>query len=140
MSQLFKTNVPKNIVMELITIYFYYDDMQKNYILNKSVYKKLILFKELSPFLQKIKPYYFLSKQYYVSKKPFTYYNFSTIIRQLCKHLNICIKSKIKYYKSTYEIIYSIKLEIPYMSSCDTSACSSSASSATSSACPSPRK
>lgn len=136
MSQLFKTNVPKNIMMELITTYFYYDDMQKNYILNKSVYKKLILFKTLSPFLQKIKPYYFVSKQYYVSKKPLTYSNFATIIRQLCKHLNICIKSKIKYYKSTYEIIYNIKLDDPYISSCDASACSSSASSTYSS----PRK
>lgn len=136
MTQLFKMNVPKNIVMELITTYFYYNDIQNNYILNKSVYKKLILFRELSPFLQKIKPYYFLSKQYYVLKKPLTYSNFATIIRQLCKYLNICIKSKIKYDKSTYEIIYNIKLELPYTSSCDTSACSS----ATSSACPSPRK
>lgn len=139
MSQLFKHNVPKKLLTEIIHTYFYYNDVQKNYILNKSVYKKLILLKVLPSFIHSIKSFYYSSKQYYVNRIPITYSNFTTIIRQLCKHLNIHIISKIIYSNSTYEIEYYITINKPYTISCNVSACSSACSSVCSSSNSSPR-
>ena len=139
MSQIFKTSVPIYLLIDFIHEYLYYDKMGQFYILNKYVYKKLKLLNTLDIFLESIMPYYYLSKQKYLEKARLKYSNFATVIRQLCKHLNIHIKSSINYHNSTYEIEYYITCSKQFTSSCNGSACSSVCSSVCSSIHPSPR-
>jgi len=125
MSQIFKTSVPIYLLIDFIHEYLYYDKMGQFYILNKYVYKKLKLLNTLDIFLESIMPYYYLSKQTYLEKARLKYSNFATVIRQLCKHLNIHIKSNINYHNSIYEIEYYITCSKQFTSSCNGSACSS---------------
>ena len=139
MSQIFKTSVPIYLLIDFIHEYLYYDKMGQFYILNKYVYKKLKLLNTLDIFLESIMPYYYLSKQTYLEKARLKYSNFATVIRQLCKHLNIHIKSNVNYHKSTYEIEYYITYSKQFTSSCNGSAYNSTCSSVNNSVHNSPR-
>ena len=106
MSQIFQTPIPKKILLDLLEEY---SDKQKNYfIFSKTTFKKMKLKPEsIDDFYNKIKPYYFKSKLFYLEREK-TYKNIITIIRQICKFNHIPYTSKIIYLKSTYEIKYFI--------------------------------
>ena len=102
-NQIFKNKVP----IEEIKEYLINNCVKERgrYVFNNYCFKRIKLNNNLQPFLEKIKPYYHTSKQYYINR-PINYTRFMTIIRQLCKLNNIVIESQIKYYNSTYETIY----------------------------------
>lgn len=105
MSQTFKTHINKNVLFDFLEKicekrdkYFYFD---------LSSYKRGELNSENDLFLEIIKPYYHIAKQFYIKRKN-TYSGLCTIIRQICKYNSISFTTKIVYSKSKYNIPYYI--------------------------------
>ena len=106
-SQIIKQTLPRTLVNAFICENFL--DKGGFYMLNKNVYKKLLMFNKLKPFIDKLDEHYYCSKKGYL-RRSMNYRNFVTIIRQLCKYFDIKIVSTIKYSRSNYEIEYDIYL------------------------------
>lgn len=106
MSQIFKESFDKNILFDFIEKF---SEKQNNdgYLFSKIGFKKAKFQKEIKPFCDKIKEFYYASKKKYIDRK-MTYKNFVTIIRQICKYHHIPFTSAIKYQNSNYEIQYFI--------------------------------
>ena len=77
------------------------------YIFTVSSYKKLSYYGYHTEFIQKITPYYYKSKRYYLERET-SYKTFTTIIRQICKSHRISIHSKLNYSNSSYMMDYYI--------------------------------
>ena len=109
MSQIFKTTFSKNIIFDFLKEHC--DTTNNFFVFSKTTFKKIITWnpEKLNNFYEKIKPYYFKSKLFYLERDK-TYKNFITILRQLTKYHHIPYTSKIIYLKSTYEIKYFIAL------------------------------
>ncbi len=105
MSQIFKKKVPQSILFELLEKFSVSND--KYYLINNIFYKKVKFNNALNEFLEILKPYYHLSKQFYVDRQ-INYTRFTTIIRQLCKLHELHFTSKILYDRSNYSIQYYI--------------------------------
>ena len=108
MSQIFQKNIPKNILFDFLKKFC--NKTNEYYIFTKETYKLIQLKKDdnhFQNFYDSLKPYYFKSKLFYLERK-FSYKNFITVLRQICKFLHIPYTSKIVYSKSTYEIKYFI--------------------------------
>ena len=106
-SQIFKCKVPPELLFTLLENVSTKSSNNKYYIYNNNSYKKGIFNKNIASFIEECKPYYHLSKHKYLERK-MTYNNFTTVLRQICKHNNIVFTSQILYDKSKYEIIYYI--------------------------------
>lgn len=106
-SQIFKSNIPITMLIDLFEKICIKCD--NHYILNNNAYKKGIFNGDVQQFLKDCIPYYYISKRKYLTRT-LNYNHFITIIRQICKHLNIKYNTKIRYEKSTYDIIYNIYL------------------------------
>ena len=78
-----------------------------HFILTKDSYKRAQLLNILDPFIQDLKLYYFPSKQHYITR-PMRFSYFVTVVRQLCKHVNLGWASDITYDKSSYTMNYFI--------------------------------
>jgi hypothetical protein len=104
-SQIFKTKIPTELLIELLTNIAVKTD--KCYIINNNSYKKGIFNETVSQFLEECKPYYHVSKRKYLERK-LNYNSFITILRQICNFNKITYTSQIKYDKSNYDIIYYI--------------------------------
>jgi len=104
-SQIFKKVVPSNILFNLLEKIC---SKNKNfYIINKNAYKRAQHYNILEQFYESIKPYYHLSKLFYITRTQ-KYCRFTTIVRQICKINALSFTSEIKYDKSKYDIIYYI--------------------------------
>lgn len=112
MTQLFKTKIPTEILIDLFLRTSIKQD--ECFVFNLNSYKKGIFTGDILIFIDLIKPYYYQSKQKYVERK-ITYNTCTTIIRQICNYNNITYKSEIKYDKSTYNITYYIYVEPPIL-------------------------
>ena len=106
-SQIFKNKVPPVLLATFLEKYGI--KKSNHYLFNKTSFKKAIFEKSIEPFCNALLEYYHISKQKYLTKHQ-TYRSFVTIIRQICKNRNISFTSKIKYDKSSYEIIYYVYL------------------------------
>jgi hypothetical protein len=106
-SQIFKSNIPISMLNDLFEKICIKCD--NHYILNNNAYKKGMFNGNIQQFINNCMPYYYISKRKYLTRT-LNYNHFITIIRQICKHLNIKYNSKIQYEKSTYDIIYNIYL------------------------------
>jgi hypothetical protein len=102
-SQIFKKLIPKTLLFNLLDLICLKNE--KNYIFNKNSFKKGIFDNKIENFLNECKEYYHVSKQKYLDKK-ITYNTFTTVLRQICNSNKITYTSKIKYDKSSYDIIY----------------------------------
>ena len=109
MSQIFKQIPDINLLFNLIKNENSLDNSY--YIINKSLYKKLLMNNSLNEFIEILTPFYYKSKQFYAKKNP-TYKNFLTIIRQLCNCNKIYFYYYIHYQNSSYETIYKISKNI----------------------------
>ena len=105
MSQIFKKKIPVTILYDLLDTYSY--NNEKFYLINDVLFKKVKFNNMLENFLEKIKPYYFESKKFYVERQ-ITYVRFTTIIRQIAKLHGLHFSSKILYDHSKYNINYYI--------------------------------
>jgi len=92
------------MLMDILTNYAH-NDNNKRYIIDYHSFKKIVYHEYHKLWLSKLQPYYFQCKTIYVTRE-FTYINFITIIRQLCKFFGIryeyehdkCISHKFKKY------------------------------------------
>lgn len=110
-SQLFKENVPMIVLYDFLEKICIKDEDNKLYIFSKAAFKKAEIYNLLTNFKETIKPYYHISKQYYVDRV-LTFIRFTTIIKQICHVNNNEIISKIVYNKSKYEMEYYITINI----------------------------
>lgn len=103
---IFKEDISNNILYDFLKIYC---NIENNfYIFDKLIYKKYEYNNQIDLLKEKLKEKYKISKQFYL-KRENNYNNLLTIIRHLCKKNNINYKSKIKYDKNKYSIIYYIE-------------------------------
>ena len=78
------------------------------YVLNYIAYKKMVYKEKIDYFLEELKKYYFYNKQYYVTRRPTTYKNFTTVIRQVCKRNGLVFETSSKYTNGKYSPEYHI--------------------------------
>ena len=104
-SQVFKKRVPVHLLFDLLTQICQEHDNHLQF--SKISFQKAKYHNLLTPFIEKITPYYHTSKIYYITRN-LDYNKFTTIIRQICRINNISYTSKICYNKSTYDILYYI--------------------------------
>jgi hypothetical protein len=108
-SQIFKTAIPLQLLKEFLLKICDGGNPDDEFIVSNAVFKKALFLNVLPEFIEKIKPYYYTSKHYFLERK-LTYNTFMTIIRQLCNVNNIKFTTKMVYDKSKYEIHYTIFL------------------------------
>ncbi len=77
------------------------------YILNNESYKKGVFNNLIIEFMNKLIPYYYESKQYYLIRHH-NYNTFLTVIRQLCNVLDITYNKEVQYVRSVYKVYYKI--------------------------------
>ena len=82
--------------------------LDKFLIFNDIIFKKKIDI--INNFYTYLLDYYFESKKFYLTRDK-TFKNFCTILRQLCKYLNIPFTSKLQYNKTKYSIYYVLILK-----------------------------
>ena len=104
-SQIFKTSPPINMLFDFLKKFA--PRKLNRYVFSKGCFKRAQLAESIDEFCKEIKPYYYLSKQFYTTRQ-IVYKHFITIIRQICKYHHIAFASEMKYSKSKYEIVYSI--------------------------------
>ena len=104
-NQIFKQDISKNIILTFLNNYAEQDE--RFYIFSKTNFRQAEFHNAIEPLCTYIKPYYHKSKQYYIERK-LTYSKFITILRQLCKLVELSYTSRIIYSNSTYNIVYYI--------------------------------
>ena len=80
-----------------------------NIMINETNYNKAKYNNLIKPFLLNLKPYYHISKLFYIERE-ITFNGFITVLRQIAKHNEIEYESKLKYTKSTHYIEYYFKI------------------------------
>jgi hypothetical protein len=100
-TQLFKRAVPKEYLFELLEKICVKTD--KYYLIDLNAFRKLVFYNYYEDFKTLIRPYYNLSKQFYIDRK-LVYNSFTNVVRQICKSNNIMYTSQIKYNESKYNI------------------------------------
>ena len=103
---IFKEHISNDILYEFLKIHCIIEN--NFYIFDKLIYKKYEYNNQIDILKEKLKEKYKTSKLFYL-KRENNYNNLLTIIRHLCKTNNISYKSKIKYDKNKYSIIYYIE-------------------------------
>ena len=103
--QLFREAVPRSLIISVTEAL-----CAKNggsYTLSLATYRAAAHRGDVERIRNALKPYYHLSKQYYVTRGA-TYGHTATLLRQLCKSIGASFTSKILYSRSTYELRYRI--------------------------------
>lgn len=104
-NQIFKKNVPNELFFNMLNSTCMKNE--KHYTFNINAFKKGVFNETIAVFLKECIPYYHISKRKYLERK-LTYNSFITILRQICNYNKITYTSKLKYDKSSYEIVYYI--------------------------------
>ena len=104
-SQIFKNTIPINLLTDLLEKICVKE--KNKYIIDPISFKKAQINNLIQPFCKDIESYYQSSKKYYITRN-LNYNKFITIIRHICKSLNILYISQIKYINSNYTINYYI--------------------------------
>jgi len=106
MKQIFKTIPKADILIDLLRDNSIIE--QNKYLINFSVYKKIVLNNDHIEFLNKLRDYYFISKHHYLYRE-FSYTSFITIVRHIAKINNIkysYVYDKLMNYKYLKYTIY----------------------------------
>lgn len=103
---IFKEDISNEILYDFLKIHCILEN--NYYVLDKLIYKKYEYNNQIDLLKDKLKEKYKDSKKFYLERKN-NYNNLLTIIRHLCKKNNINYRSKIKYDKNKYNIIYYIE-------------------------------
>lgn len=110
-SQLFKETIPITILYDFLEKICVKDTVKNVFVFSKGAFKKAEIYDLLTSFKEVIKPYYHISKQYYIDRD-LSFIRFTTVIKQICHVNNIEVISKIIYNKSKYEMEYYITYNI----------------------------
>jgi hypothetical protein len=106
MHQIFKNTIPIDYFILFLSTNSIKNEGNNLYMFNKECFKRCQMENEkVKNFIDYIKPYYHLSKRHYCDKI-IKYNSFLTILRQICKLLDIKYESKLKYINSSYDISY----------------------------------
>jgi hypothetical protein len=103
--QVFKKNVPISILFALLEQICL--KTEKYYFLDLNAFKKLQFHDLFVKFREEIRPYYHVSKRFYIDRD-FTYRMFANIVRQLSRMANVRFDSEIKYHQSKYHVDYMV--------------------------------
>lgn len=109
--KIFKKTMPIGILFLLFDTLI--PNKDNKYILDKTFFKKCQINNLITPFLEECSEYYIQSQKKYLTKKPFLYKSFITVVRQICNANKIPFYYKIMYFHSDYEIVYFINEEKP---------------------------
>jgi hypothetical protein len=104
-NQIFKSDIKNVDLFKLLDLIC--SKNEKHYVVNNAAYKRGLFNGEIMIFVDLCKPYYHVSKRYYLERK-MSYNSFITILRQICKHNNITYTTQTSYDKSSYDIVYYI--------------------------------
>lgn len=105
MSKIFKKGPPREFFINFIKK----ARLENNYYISDyNFFKQISHNNTLSLFKNELKLFYYPSKQKLYLDKDFNYQNYNTILRQICKELNINIFYKIHYNQSKHNIVYYI--------------------------------
>ena len=107
MSQIFKTKISINILLEFLEK-INCQKMEHYYIVDITAYKRSIYIDALKPFLHELREFYYASKDNYIDPENINQNKFNTIVRQICKSNSLMFNSSIKYNESKYNIDYFI--------------------------------
>ena len=103
--QIFREKVPNDVLFALLELICL---KTNNYFLfDLNAFKKMLFNNQHKTFIESLKPYYHLGKQFYL-ERDITYNMFTTLLRQICKHNAIMYTSQIKYNESNYNIQYMV--------------------------------
>ena len=105
LKQIFRKNVPPNLLFDLLEIICLKTD--KYYVIDLNAYRKLIFHDLHTKLANDMLEYYHVSKQFYATRK-MTYTSFINIVRHICKNSNIMYSSQMRYNESKYNINYYI--------------------------------
>lgn len=106
MPNIFKKKLPKEVFINFIKN----TRIENNYFISDyNFFKKISHNNVLTLLINKLTLYYNKSKHNLYLNKKFTYPNYNTILRHMCKELNINFFYKIHYNKSKHNIIYYIE-------------------------------
>lgn len=112
-NQLFTKPVPPQVLWRFLTA-VQAVECDTYYTVSNAEYKRANLVNALAPFLAEISPFYLPSKRHFINHtSTMSYIKMMTIVRQLCNANGIVYERKMKYDKSTYEIIYHINKPTP---------------------------
>ena len=103
--QVFKKNIPISILFALLEQICL--KTEKYYFLDLNAFKKLQFHDLFVKFREEIRPYYHVSKRFYIDRD-FTYRMFANIVRQLSRMANVRFDSEIKYHQSKYHVDYMV--------------------------------
>jgi len=107
--QLFRMRVPIDILFNFLKKICDIKDCA--FVFTNESYKRAVFQNILIEFIDNVKDYYHLSKQYYVNRN-MSFNNLATIVRQICRDNSVNYTSTIKYTYSTYNIVYYISNSI----------------------------
>tara|TARA_E500000178_G_C16928597_1_gene710615 strand:+ start:713 stop:1054 length:342 start_codon:yes stop_codon:yes gene_type:complete len=97
----------KQIFKNFLQYYCIYEN--GNYIINNEIFKKYRINNKLDDFTKELMEFYHDSKKYFL-ERDITFNILTTILRHICKYLNIEYIKKIIYNKNNYIIQYHIYL------------------------------
>mgnify|MGYP000065898170 FL=1 len=103
--QIFRETIPNQILFDLLDKVCIKTD--NYYLFDMNAYRKLAYHEYIQPFCQDIRHYYYLGKQFYVTRKQ-TYKSFTNLLRQICKRNVVMYAKQIVYNRSEYNIHYLI--------------------------------
>jgi retron-type reverse transcriptase len=107
MSQLFKTKISINILLEFLEK-INCQKMEHYYIVDITAYKRSIYIDALKPFLHELREFYYASKYNYIDPENINQNKFNTIVRQICKYTNTHYEKKLRHDQSKYSVVYRI--------------------------------
>jgi hypothetical protein len=105
LKQIFKSSVPNEYLFNLLDKICF--KTEQYYYIDVNAYNKMRFYKYHEEFFEQVKPYYHLSKRFYV-ERTLTYNYFINVVRQICKNNSIYYTSKMNYNESKYNIDYYI--------------------------------
>ena len=109
--QVFHKPVPQYLLWQFLQTIQAYDYGSYLVVCNDQ-FKRAKLQNVLNPFLVQMQDYYLPSKRHFIDKT-MSFYKLMTILRQICNANGIVYERKMKYVKSSYEILYHLYRPVP---------------------------
>ena len=103
MCSLFKEKVSLLVLFELLDKISL--KTETYYMIDHNSFKQLVFNDLFFPFVKKIKPCYYISKRYFLTRE-LTFCSFMNIIKQICKSHEIKYDVRIKSGQSVYNVYY----------------------------------
>jgi hypothetical protein len=115
MSNAFLNDISLNPIKEYVNNFLHiYCIKDGNYLyINKEIYKKYEINNKVQEFINYIKQFYKTSKKYF-TERPINFNNFISILRHICKLLDIIYYKRIIYNNNSYYIVYYIENNIEH--------------------------